>query len=313
MNEELRARALAHGGVLSGHVIGQVGIAEGEVDAYLRVGSLHRVRNGAFILGEALAEANPTEAYRLKVAAVLLGRAAPSKRKRPQGVVRASHHAGVAVHGLPLFGCDLNVIDVDANVAHSSRRGMVRVHRQQAGDLTAMVQGVYASSLATCLVQTAAASGVTAGVVAMDAALHDHLVTREAVRERAAAMGLRYGAKAVDLMVELADPACESPGESRTRLILRSLGMVFVPQAEVRVAGFHARVDFLIGKVIVEFDGAVKYAGASGREELMREKRREDELRRLGYEIVRLTWADLADPARVGRLIREAQVRAQRR
>jgi very-short-patch-repair endonuclease len=126
-------------------------------------------------------------------------------------------------------------------------------------------------------------------------------------------MDLRYGAGKVDLMVELADPACESPGESRARLILRSLGMVFVAQAEIRAPGFLARVDFLIGRVVVEFDGAIKYADASGRAELVREKRREDELRRLGYEIVRLTWADLADPARVGRLIREAQVRAMRR
>ena len=313
MNEELRARALAHGGVLSSHVIAQLAIGGREVEACVRDGSLQRVRNGAFVLGEALAEANPTEGYRLRVAAVLLGRAAPSKQKRPEGVVRASHHAGVAVHGLPLFGCDLGVIDLDAKVVHGSRRGMVRVHAEHKGDVIAQVQGVLASSVATCLVQTAAASGVTAGVVAMDTALHEDLVTREAVKERAAAMDLRYGARAVDLMLEFADPACESPGESRTRLILRSLGLVFVAQAEIRVAGFHARVDFLIGRVIVEFDGAVKYAGASGREELMREKRREDELRRLGYEIVRLTWADLADPARVGRLIREAQVRAQRR
>lgn len=313
MNEELRARALAHGGVLSSHVIGQLGMGSREVEACVRDTSLHRVRHGAFVLGEALAEANPSESYRLKVAAVLLARAAPSKQKRPQGVVRASHHAGVAVHGLPLFDCDLGVVDLDAKVAHGSRRGIVRVHRQREGDVVAMVRGVRASSVATCLVQTAAKSGVTAGVVAMDAALHEGLVSREAVRERAAAMNLRYGARAVDLMLEFADPACESPGESRTRLILRSLGIVFVAQAEIKDDGFYARVDFLVGKVVVEFDGAVKYASASGRAELMREKRREDELRRLGYEIVRLTWADLADPVRVGRLIREAQARARRR
>ena len=312
MKEELRARALAHGGVLSSHVIGQLGISDREIEGYLRDTSLHRVRQGAFVLGEALAQANPTEAYRLKVAAVLLARAAPSRQKRPQGVVRASHHAGVAVHGLPLFDCDLAVVDLDAQVAHASRRGIVRVHRQREGDVIAMVKGVRASSVATCLVQTAATSGVTAGVVALDAALHQELVSREAVRERADAMDLRYGARAVDLMLEFADPACESPGESRTRLILRSLGIVFVAQAEIRDEGFFARVDFLVGKVVVEFDGAMKYAGATVRGELMREKRREDELRRLGYEIVRLTWADLADPARVGRLIREAQARARR-
>jgi len=65
------------------------------------------------------------------------------------------------------------------------------------------------------------------------------------------------------------------------------------------------RVDFLFraAAVIVEFDGAVKYAGAEGREALVREKRREDALRVMGYRVVRLVWADLADPARVARLL----------
>ena len=53
----------------------------------------------------------------------------------------------------------------------------------------------------------------------------------------------------------------------------------------------------------VEFDGAVKYSGADGRQALVDEKHREDELRRLGYRVVRLTWRDLADPERVARLL----------
>lgn len=62
-----------------------------------------------------------------------------------------------------------------------------------------------------------------------------------------------------------------------------------------------ARVDFLFRekRLIVEFDGAMKYGGAEGRAALVAEKRREDALRRLGYRVVRLTWADLRDPARV--------------
>ena len=170
-----------------------------------------------------------------------------------------------------------------------------------------------AASVATCVIQTAASSGVVAGVVALDSALHQELVTLDLVRARAEAMDVHYGARWVSLALDQADALSESPGESRTRLILRSLGMRYVAQAEITAPGFFARVDFLIGKVVVEFDGAVKYAGASGRDALIREKRREDELRRLGYEIVRLTWGDLNDPARVGRLIREAQVRASTR
>jgi len=56
----------------------------------------------------------------------------------------------------------------------------------------------------------------------------------------------------------------------------------------------------------VEFDGLMKYAGANGREALAAEKSREDRMRALGYEFVRLTWADLSRPAMVERQLRLA-------
>jgi very-short-patch-repair endonuclease len=59
-----------------------------------------------------------------------------------------------------------------------------------------------------------------------------------------------------------------------------------------------ARVDFLVGdRVVVEFDGRVKY-GMDGRPEeaLWAEKQREDRLRELGLVVVRIVWADLQRP-----------------
>jgi len=71
------------------------------------------------------------------------------------------------------------------------------------------------------------------------------------------------------------------------------------------------RVDFLFRaqRTIVEFDGLVKYGAADGRQALVNEKRREDALRSLGYQVVRLTWRDLYDPGQVDRQIREAFAR----
>jgi very-short-patch-repair endonuclease len=56
--------------------------------------------------------------------------------------------------------------------------------------------------------------------------------------------------------------------------------------------------------VLVEFDGALKYADDP--RALFREKRREDRLRRLGYVVIRVTWADLEAPGRLIALAREA-------
>lgn len=76
--------------------------------------------------------------------------------------------------------------------------------------------------------------------------------------------------------------------------------------------GFVGRTDFFFVEenTIVEFDGLLKYADGT-REGLVREKVREDRLRALGFEVVRTTWADLTQPARTARRIREGFARAQ--
>ena len=61
---------------------------------------------------------------------------------------------------------------------------------------------------------------------------------------------------------------------------------------------------------MIEFDGAVKYEGADGRAELIREKHREDAIRAAGLQVVRLTWPDLDQPARVRTLVLDARSRA---
>jgi very-short-patch-repair endonuclease len=77
--------------------------------------------------------------------------------------------------------------------------------------------------------------------------------------------------------------------------------------------GFIARVDFFFPdqNTVVEFDGLTKYADGSA-ETLVREKIREDRLRALGLEVVRITWADLAHPSRTAMRIREAFARSRR-
>ena len=61
-------------------------------------------------------------------------------------------------------------------------------------------------------------------------------------------------------------------------------------------------------RLIVEFDGKVKYSGRygqTGTDALFAEKQREDEIRELtGYRFLRLTWADLSNPAQIVARIR---------
>jgi hypothetical protein len=66
--------------------------------------------------------------------------------------------------------------------------------------------------------------------------------------------------------------------------------------------------------VLGEFDGRYKYGdGAGSADVLWREKRREDRFRALGFEVVRWTWAELLDPARLIARLRAALARAEAR
>lgn len=112
------------------------------------------------------------------------------------------------------------------------------------------------------------------------------------------------------------DASSESVGETRTRLLLHDLRYPTTSQVRiVDAAGVVvARVDHLVGdRVVVEFDGLVKYDGAEGKAALAAEKRREDLLRSMGYEVVRLTWSDLERPRRVDALVRAALARVEQR
>ena len=76
--------------------------------------------------------------------------------------------------------------------------------------------------------------------------------------------------------------------------------------------GFISQVDFYFPehRTIVEFDGMSKYTDGSS-VVLIQEKAREDRLRALGLQVVRLTWEDLAHPARTAMLIRRAFARSR--
>lgn len=107
----------------------------------------------------------------------------------------------------------------------------------------------------------------------------------------------------------------ESAAESRARWVFDVAGLAQpVPQVVVHDEGgrFVARVDFLLEEegVVIEVDGMGKYEDIR---DLRAEKVREDRLRELGYEVVRLSWADLGDPGVVLRKVLAAVGRARLR
>lgn len=162
---------------------------------------------------------------------------------------------------------------------------------------------------AVALVQHCLESGAAAGIVAADAAMHREVVVVEALTGAAGAVHGWPRSSGVRTMLAHVDGRSESVGESRLRFALAVAGITLEPQVVVtdEAGDFVARVDFVVEgtRVVVEFDGKVKY-GDGGADALMAEKRREDRLRRLGYAVVRVTWADLYHLPRVITWIRQA-------
>lgn len=163
----------------------------------------------------------------------------------------------------------------------------------------------------------AAENGLRQTVAVLDAGLHTGLVASSRIEEMLGVCPGWPGHEVVTAATALTDPEAESPGESLTRLLLRSLGYSVRSQVEIRATSpeFSARVDFLLEfyPVVIEFDGLKKYAAADGSADhgaLVRAKAREDRLRALGYEVVRLVWADLKQPERVRELLEAACRRA---
>jgi very-short-patch-repair endonuclease len=290
MNDLTRLLLVANGNVATAAELAACGVDGHGVHALVRHGELVRVRSGAFVDGAAFRGGNTAGRHGLAVRAML--------RRLPAHA--ASHLSAVVLWDLPVVADHLDRVHVSGVRSGRARRsGRLEVHPPVPADDVVRHDGVLLVSPTLAVLQTASQS-MTAGIIAADAAVRSGLTSRRRLVE--AAEQRRFGFPA-HRVAELASPRSESPGESWTRLVLAGLGF----DAEEQVAihdedgRFVARVDFLLRRqgVVIEFDGAVKYAGADGREALVREKRREDALRGLGFRVVRLTWADLRHPERI--------------
>ncbi|HET7303385.1 MAG TPA: type IV toxin-antitoxin system AbiEi family antitoxin domain-containing protein [Segeticoccus sp.] len=306
MHDLLQQRLVATGGVFTTADAGDCGHDRPSLARLVSAGEAVRVRRGAYVAASALADATPERRLALRTLAVL-------RALDRGGRLVPSHHCCLALRGLPLHGVGDHLHLTRTGPGRTGTSSGVTVHRALAPEVLAPGHaGATANRLhpAVALVQTAATCGVESGVVAADAALAAGHVTADDLAWALPRAGVREGVEQARLMLARADGHAESPGESRARLLFRALDLP-APELQVPIRdaqGFVGRVDFLFRaqRTIVEFDGAVKYEGAQGRAALVREKRREDRLRALGFQVVRLTWPELARPQHVYRVVRAA-------
>jgi hypothetical protein len=223
--------------------------------------------------------------------------------------VVVSHQSAAVLHGLPVWGAPLDVVHLTTRRRNAGRRsGLVHIHTAPvAPDELCLVDGIAATTPARTVFDVACSMRFEAAVVIADAALHAGLTSPEDLLVQIERGRGRTGRPAARAAITFADGRSESVGESRSRVGMH-VARVPVPDLQTEVCrsdgSVAGRPDFRWGRLLGEFDGAVKYGrlvrpGETAGDAVVREKRREDELRDLGFDMVRWGWADLGAPDRL--------------
>ncbi len=257
------------------------------------------LRSGVYVEAKVLGKLDPVQRHLLLVDATM-------PNVDSDAVV--SHLSAACVHGIDLWQPNLRAVQITRPGAGSGhrRRSLQTFRAPVDDDEIVMVRGHRTTSPARTVTDLARTSTFEAAVVAADAALHRELVTCEQLRRAAARAPLRPGMRGAHLVAAFADGNSESVGESRSRVIIRNVGLPTPePQFKVRTTAGHvlARCDFGWPecRTIGEFDGAEKYGrllrpGEKPGDRIHLEKIREEAIRDLGWRVVRWTWDELAHP-----------------
>lgn len=314
VNPMLAVLSSAQGGVFSRGQALACGYTPQGIRGRVRAGRWERVRYGQYAAAVDLSALAPWDRelvrHRRLVYAVM-------NAMRPGSVV-VSHQSALVLHGVPVWGVDLSEVHLTRldERRHSGPVAGVRFHRGRLGseDLTQVGQ-LATTTVPRALAETACTSSFESAVVFTDAALRDFGITEQDLGRLIRLTAFWPGSATARAALRFADPRAESVGESRLRVLMYNHGL---PTPELQVVcrdrgGFIGRVDFafLEHDTVVEFDGMVKYAGASG-DVLIAEKAREDRLRDIGFAVTRITWPDLDHAPATAARIQAAFTRSRR-
>ncbi len=229
-----------------------------------------------------------------------------------------SHVSAAVMHGFALWRPDLGRLHITRDGSGGGgRSGGRHVHvgslpPNEIVDIT----GIACTSAARTVVDLACTLTVEEAVIAGDSALAADPAVAESIVRLLATTGRRQGIVVARQIVGFLDGRSESAGESLSRLRMKQFSMPS-PTLQKTVldpdGAFVARVDFFWDEfgIVGEFDGMIKY-DEGGSDAVRREKRREDTLRDLGYEVVRWTWAELFGFERVRARFERAVARSRR-
>jgi hypothetical protein len=299
MYDELRSLRDKHGIFLRREAIA-LGYTDVHLARAVRHGSIVRLRHGTYMFKDEWEPLSHNERHAVVAMAVL--RTAKTK-------LVFSHGTAVVLHEAPTWELPLDNVQVTRTDRKGGRteaglaqhRGLLLPPDIENKDGYRLTTPTRTALDVTTIVD------VEHSLPVLDFFLHAGLTTKRDLRKGAEAMRFWRDTLGTDLAVRLANPRCESVGESRTSYMLWLYG-VPAPKTghEVFDSSGHliARLDFAWPElgVFLEFDGKEKYAkylrpGETVVDAVLREKKREERICRLtGWRCIRITWANLFRP-----------------
>lgn len=206
---------------------------------------------------------------------------------------------GSAFSGLTaawLHGIDVTAGPIEATVpldAGVSSRAGILIHRSVL-PRTEVVQlrGIAATSMLRTLADVSSRLSLTESVVVVDAALHARRARTNDLWRWIESHGGRPGIRSLRRVAALAEPAAESPMESRLRMLL-VLARLPRPVAQVAI---HDNRGKFVGRPDLYYETqrlGIEYDGAIHRTSLAEDNRRQNLLLSAGVRLLRFTAVDV--------------------
>jgi hypothetical protein len=289
---------------------------ERELRAWVATGDLKRVHRGWYVHDADWRDLWNEGRHLLEVLAA-------ARSSTGAGLIFCGASAAV-LWGLPLHRLAPKRVHVLITGArHGRTKGTMMHHSVETrADEIVEIGSIRCTSLDRTVIDIACSSSPEAALSCADAALRREAVQGQRQNEalanawharvgaRAATMTVRGVRQARDLLA-FADGRAQLPGESISRLHLRSLGFddIRLQSKVVGVAGEEYWLDFAFPslRVFGEFDGRAKYVDdrlrgtRTAETVVLDEKRREDNIRGVtGWRVVRWGWEDIASADALG-------------
>lgn len=318
MDDAITVCEARRGGLVLTADLRDLGVTTQQIRDSIGLRVLVPVRRGVFIRAARWAVLRPEERHRELVRSI---------RYTSGRDLTVCRWSAAVMHGLPVVGVVPDRVHaLDPEVAGGSSNRFLASHRGEPEDPDSIViDGVRVTSLARTATDLAIHSPMLASVPALDQVLRvaDEALSeighwtsgpeREQLIELLDELAPRRGRRRAAESIGFADAHSMSVGESVSRVQMHRLGFA-APELQRRFIlrrGRFADVDFWWRTVraIGEFDGQIKYLDARFREGraadevVLREKQREDELRRQSDRFIRWDWACALDSARFGALL----------